>query len=143
MVLWHLRENRKDFLPRIGGKIVNILLKESKIYCLLADNTIKCVDMGQDKEVVEYRVIVNPKAGAMTRQKIKNNLVRVSALEDTLIMRGQPGRLQEINLSNGLNTEHNIISRNLVSRLDSNIPQPHQITDVCFSRDGNRLVAAV
>ena len=66
VVMWHLRENRKDFLPRIGGKIVNIALREAQLYCLLADNTIKRIDLGEDKTVVEYRVVVNPKATPQT-----------------------------------------------------------------------------
>jgi hypothetical protein len=132
VVMWHLRENRKDFLPRIGGKIVGIVLREAQLYCLLADNTIKRIDLGEDKTVVEYRVVVNPKATPQTKP-IKNNIVRVSALENSLFMLGLPGRLQEINLSNGLNTEHSIVGRNLVSRLDDNHPQPHQITDVMIS----------
>ena len=45
-------------------------------------------------------------------------------------MRSTPGKLQEFDLFNGVNTEHNILNRNLVSRLDNHLPIPHQITNV-------------
>lgn len=27
IVMWHLRENKRDFLPRIGAKIANFIVK--------------------------------------------------------------------------------------------------------------------
>jgi hypothetical protein len=133
VVMWHLRENKKDFLPRIGAKILNLIIKESKIYCMLADNTIKAIDIGEDKAVVQYKLVISTAmehTSQLSYQKVKNNIVRVSGLQDRLFMRSMPGRIQEINLSNGLNTEHQIVGRNLISRLDSSFPSPHQITDV-------------
>lgn len=35
------------------------------------------------------------------------------------------------------------MSRNYVSRLDEHLPAPHQLTDLCLSRDGNHLAVAV
>jgi len=58
--MWHLRENKKDFLPRIGTKINNLKLLDSQIYCLLADNTIKSINLNNDKSVIHYKVVVNP-----------------------------------------------------------------------------------
>jgi hypothetical protein len=49
------------------------------------------------------------------------------------------GKIQEINLHSATNIEYNIVNRNIVSRLDNNLPTPHQITDICFSKDGNHL----
>jgi hypothetical protein len=60
VAMWHLRENVKDFLPRIGSKIDNLIVKESKIYCLLSDNTIKSIDFNNDKAVSHYKIIINP-----------------------------------------------------------------------------------
>jgi hypothetical protein len=61
VVMWHLRENVKDFLPRIGSQIDNLIVAESKIYCLLRDNTIKSIDFNNDKAVSHFKVIVNPR----------------------------------------------------------------------------------
>lgn len=59
VVMWHLRENVKDFLPRIGSKIDNLIIQESKLYCLLSDNTIKSIDFNNDKAVSQYKVIID------------------------------------------------------------------------------------
>lgn len=136
IVLWHLRENRKDFLPRIGSGIANLQIEGSKIYCFLADNTIKSIDLENDKAVLHYKVIVNPYGDIVSdssRKLAKNNLVTVSNRGDRIFLRSFAGRIQEINLYNGINTEYNILNRNFVSRLDSSLPSPHQITDVTVS----------
>lgn len=104
--MWHLRENKKDFLPRIGAKILNLIINQSKIYCMLADNTIKSIDIGEDKAIVQYKLIIGTKmehTSQVSSEKVKNNIVRASGLQDKLFMRSMPGRIQEINLSNGLN----------------------------------------
>mgnify|MGYP000873619326 FL=1 len=135
-MLWHLRENRKDFLPRIGSKIVNLLVNQSKIYCLLADNTIKSIDLNNDKAIVHYKTVISTGSELIhpsSLARAKGNLIRVSPLSDKIYMRSLPGRLQSIHLSGGLNTEYNIVSRNNISRLDKHLPNPHQITDVIIT----------
>ena len=106
VVMWHLRENKKDFLPRIGSKILNVIVKEATVYCLLSDNTIKSIDLGQDKTIVQYKVVIGTRTEFISEvsfEKIKNNLIRVPALQDKIFMRALPGRIQVINLNNGLN----------------------------------------
>lgn len=146
VVVWHLRENRRDFLPRLGTKILNFSVEESRIFCMLADNTIKSVDLGQDKALVHYRVIVGSKLdniSQLSSQKVRNSLLRTTALQNRLFMRSTPGKLQELNLANGLLQEHSIVTRNTISKLDNSFPSPHQLTDLCLSRDGSRLAVAV
>lgn len=119
---------------------------EGKVICILADNTIKCVLLGQDKALVHYKVILGTKLDNLNQvssQKVKNSLIRLPALEDRLFMRSTPGKIQELNLGNGLNKEHFIVNRNVISRLDNSFPCPHQITDLCLSKDGSKLVVAV
>ncbi len=132
-MLWHLRENRKDFLPRIGAKIVNIIVRDSKIYCILADNTIKSIDLSNDKSIVQFKTVISTGAELInpsSSSRAKDPLIRVSSLGDKIYLRSLPGRLQSIHLSGGLNTEYNIVNRNNISRLDKHLPNPHQITDV-------------
>lgn len=97
VVVWHLRENKNDFLPRIGSEIVRLVLDGAALYCLLADNTIKSVDFSNDKAVLQYKVLVSPlthRIDASSLQLAADNLVRVSPLADRLWMRSQPGRIQ-------------------------------------------------
>ena len=58
--MWHLRENNRDFLPRIGTEINNIFVKEGVVYCLLNDNTISSIDLNNDKTLKTYKTLVNP-----------------------------------------------------------------------------------
>ncbi len=72
---------------------------------MLADNTIKSVDLNNDKTVVNFRVIVNPN-GFLTRNAInKDLLIKVSYSNDKIFMRSLPGKLQAINLHSGHNEE--------------------------------------
>jgi hypothetical protein len=133
IVLWHLRENKRDFLPRFGSKIVNIQIEGSKIYCFLEDNTIKSVDISNDKEIAHYKVLINPSLSLISPSsaaRVKSNLLRESPLSDKILLRSTPGKIQEIDLFNGINTEYSILNRNHISRLDEHLPSPHQITDV-------------
>lgn len=133
VVLWHLRENKRDFLPRLGAQIVNIKIVESKIYCMLADNTIKSIDLNNDKALLHYKTIVSPTLrwiAPSAAAKTNTNLVRVSQMQDQIYLRSQPGKIQNIHLGNGVNSEFSIVGRNATSRLDSNLPNPHQLTDV-------------
>ena len=127
VVLWHLRQGQRDFLPRVGAGFSNILAQGSQLFCLLSNNSIKRIDLGQDKAIVTYKLILGE---VQDRTSIKRVPARASTLGDRIFLRGGPGQIQEINLSTGLNSEHSIINRNFVSRLDSSIPQPHLITDV-------------
>jgi hypothetical protein len=142
IVLWHLRENKKDFLPRIGSQITNLQIESSKIYCILSDNTIKSIDLENDKSVLHYKVVVNPQGDAISdssKRLIKNNLIRVATRGDKIYLRSFSGRIQEIDLFSGINTEYNILNRNFVSKLDSHLPSPHQITDVRIPRPRSPL----
>lgn len=97
VVLWHLRENRKDFLPRISSQINRIEIINSKVYCLLSDNSIKSIDLNNDKSLLHYRVILNPQQALINQnstQLIKSNLIRVSKLDDKIYLRSLPGRIQ-------------------------------------------------
>jgi WD40 repeat protein len=97
VVVWHLRENKKDFLPRIGSEIGKLVLDGATLYCMLSDNTIKSIDFSNDKAVLQYKVVVSPlmhHIDASSLQLARNNLVRVSPLADRLWMRSQPGRIQ-------------------------------------------------
>jgi WD40 repeat protein len=142
---WHLKEHRRDFLPRLSAPVTHLRIQEGRVYCHLANNTLKRIDLSQDKAVVEYRVVVQPQVDAMglPHRQARSNLVRVPALEDRLFLRAQPGRLQEINLGNGFNCEHSLVGRNMVSRLDQHFPCPHALTDLCLSRDGSRMAVVV
>lgn len=91
-MLWHLRQNNRDFLPRLGAAINNIFLHDSKIFCLLSDNSIKAVDLAQDKAVTSYRVIINPHNNS--EESTEGSLVRVSEIGDKIFMKGQAGRVQ-------------------------------------------------
>jgi len=107
VVLWHLRENKRDFLPRVGAHIVNIKVIESKVYCILADNTIKSIDLNNDKAIVHYKTIVSPIQkwlAPSSTERVSTNLVRVSPRQDQIYLRSQPGRIQNIHLGNGVNS---------------------------------------
>jgi hypothetical protein len=85
VVLWHLKENKRDFLPRLGAQIVNIKVMESKVYCILADNTIKSIDLNNDKALLHYKTIVSPAQkwlAASSAERVSTNLVRVSARQE-------------------------------------------------------------
>ena len=107
VVLWHLRENKRDFLPRVGAQIINIKIMESKVYCILADNTIKSIDLNNDKAVLHYKTIVSPTQkwlAPSSTERVSTNLVRVSPRQDQIYLRSQPGRIQNIHLGNGVNS---------------------------------------
>lgn len=106
VVLWHLRENKKDFLPRIGSKIMNIFILDSVIYCFLEDNTIKSIDMGNDKSLLHYKVVVNPHSSILDANSTLYDdlLIRISKNNDKIYLKSVPGKLQEINLSSGFNS---------------------------------------
>lgn len=64
---------------------------------MLADNTIKSIDIGEDKTIVQYKLIVGVKMEHMSQistEKVKNNIVKVSEIQDRLFMRSMPGRIQ-------------------------------------------------
>jgi NET1-associated nuclear protein 1 (U3 small nucleolar RNA-associated protein 17) len=146
VVVWHLRENKKDFLPRIGSAISNLQLIDSSVYCFLADSSLKAIDLSNDKAILHYKLILNPNTqliAASSKKLSKSLLVRASHRADRLFLRAGPGRVQEIDLFSGINNEHAVISRNYVSRLDQHLPAPHQLTDICLSKDGTILAAAV
>lgn len=146
MVVWHLRENRRDFLPRIGSGVVSLQIIGSRIYCFLADNSLKSIDLANDKALLHYKTIMNPHAQLISQSSqelVTSNLIRVSSKADRLFLRASPGRIQEIDLHSGINIEHSIISRNYVSRLDAHLPSPHQLTDICLSKDNAHLAVAV
>lgn len=106
VVVWHLRENKKDFLPRIGSAVLNLQLVDSSIYCFLADNSIKSIDLANDKALHHYKVIIYPKAQlvAESSKSLANSLLlRASHRGDRLFMRGSAGILQEIDLYSGIN----------------------------------------
>jgi len=106
LVLWHLRENRRDFLPRVGAQITNIQVVESKVYCSLADNSIKSIDLNNDKALLHYKTVIDPRTtstDSLAKAKVNTNLIRVSATQDQIFLRSQPGKIQSINLGNGVN----------------------------------------
>ena len=146
VVVWHLRENRRDFLPRIGSSVTNIQLHSATLYCFLADNSLRAIDLANDHALTTYKLLLNPDAHLLapsSRRLANGLLVRASRRGDQLFLRGGPGRIQELDLLSGINSEHLIVSRNYVSRLDAHLPAPHQLTDLCLSRDGAHLAVAV
>jgi WD40 repeat protein len=118
----------------------------TSIFCFLSDNSLKSIDLANDKAVLHYKLIINPNSQLISQssqQLVKDNLIRVSTRADRLFLRSAPGRIQEINLFSGINSEHSIVTRNYVSRLDKHLPSPHQVTEICLSRDNEHLAVAV
>jgi hypothetical protein len=106
VVVWHLRENKKDFLPRIGSAVLNLQLVDSNVFCFLADNSIKSIDLANDKALHHYKVIINPKAQLITESSknlASSLLLRASHRGDKLFLRGSAGIAQEIDLYSGIN----------------------------------------
>jgi len=140
--MWHLRENKKDFLPRIGTEIQNVLVSQGTVYCMLKDNSITSIDLTNDKTLKHFKTVINPFGFAtksiqehstqgknislVSSESNKRNLLAISAL---------PGSLQILDLNNGENKELNVLSRNLISRIDQYYPEPHDINEVNFNKD--------
>lgn len=144
VVVWHLRENKRDFLPRIGSAINTLQVIGSTIYCFLADNSLKSINLANDKTTLHYKLVINPDAqliSSASQKLARSLLLRVSDRADRLFLRGGCGKIQELDLHSGINTEHSVVSRNYISRLDDQLPAPHQLTDICLSRDGHIAVA--
>jgi len=108
--MWHLRENKKDFLPRIGTEIDNCFVFEGIVYSLLKDNSIAAIDLCNDKLLKYYKTVINP-FGFMTKG-INQNSVRgkhfslvssESNSRNLLASSGLPGSLQILNLNDGSN----------------------------------------
>jgi hypothetical protein len=108
--MWHLRENKKDFLPRIGTEIVSCFVFEGIVYSLLKDNSIAAIDLSNDKLLKYYKTVINP-FGFMTKS-IKLNSVQgkhfslvssESNSRNLLASSGLPGSLQILNLNDGSN----------------------------------------
>ncbi len=59
IVMWHLKEQSRSFLPRIGGAIQDIWINEGNIVCSLADNSVKLIQLGLDKAIKTYKILLN------------------------------------------------------------------------------------
>ena len=60
VVMWHLRDNKRDFLPRLGTEIQNVIAVEGVVYCMLKDNVITAIDLNNDKLLKHYKTVINP-----------------------------------------------------------------------------------
>lgn len=51
VVLWHLRDLSRDFLPRVRTSInyLTVNIQTNEIICGLSDNSIKIIDLSRDK----------------------------------------------------------------------------------------------
>lgn len=51
VVLWHVSDLSRDFLPRVGTTIKHLSVKAetNEIICVLSDNSIKIIDLSKDK----------------------------------------------------------------------------------------------
>ena len=106
--MWHLRENKRDFLPRIGTEILNVVVSEGTVYSMLKDNSITSIDLTNDKALKNFKTVINPfgfatkstqehsthgkKISFVSTESNKRNLLAISAL---------PGSLQILDLNNG------------------------------------------
>ncbi len=72
-------------------------IESSKIYCFLGDNTIKSIDLNNDKSLLHYKVVVNPHGDIISdtsKKHIRNNCIRVSNRNDKIYLRSSSGRIQ-------------------------------------------------
>ena len=62
VVLWHLKNLSRDFLPRVGTAIRSLWVSEmtNEILCGMSDNSVKIIDLGNDKQTKHYKVISDP-----------------------------------------------------------------------------------
>lgn len=106
---------------------------------MLKDNSITSIDLTNDKALKHFKTVINPFGFAtksiqeqsthgknislVSSESNKRNLLAISAL---------PGSLQILDLNNGENKELNVLSRNLISRIDQYYPEPHDINEVNF-----------
>ena len=153
LVLWHLRENTKDFIPRLGSSIMNISVQDgeqgTEIICFLSDNTVKIIYLNEDKKVVQFKLIVNPFAlktvDTLRENRDKNFdvFVNVNEVRETVCLSSVSGRLQFLHLRTGSNYEYNVISRNIISRLDNDYPNPHKIVKTVFNKNWTVMVCVI
>lgn len=100
VVLWHVRDLSRDFLPRVRTTIRSLSVRSetNEIVCGLADNTVKVIDLGRDKETQIYRTVVDPEGYAPTGMR-RFGLETTSYISGMLCLNGLPGKLQFINLN--------------------------------------------
>ena len=133
IVMWHLAEMSKDFLPRVGAGIhsLQVVPLTNEIICGMADSSIKSILISHDKEIKTFRTIIR---GSHTRKRV------FTSYDNYICLNGNPGRLQFINLENGNIFEFEVMSRNLICGIDSHSPYPHSITNVSIGSSSMAVV---
>ena len=65
VVLWHLLDHSRDYLPRVGTQISQLFVDHSnnEVMCAMADGSVKVVGVGRDKTVVSYHLVLDPLGG--------------------------------------------------------------------------------
>ena len=66
IVLWHLRDLSRDFLPRVGTAINSLFINQStnEITCGMSDNSLRIIDLGNDKQIRTFKTITDPQGYA-------------------------------------------------------------------------------
>ena len=132
LVLWHLRELTKDFIPRLGSAITNVTIHPSNNHLLLtlSNRSIQLVELNNDKHTYTYYTILyNPTSS--------NKLVANSSPSHVCVS-SHYGYLQFIH-------KHkvellDILGRNYVGSIDGNHPEYHSVLGMCFSGEVMVLV---
>ena len=144
VVFWHLNTDKKDFLPRFGSEILGVMLSQdgNKLVCYLSDNSIKVVQLDQDKSIVHLKTILNPN-GVKTKRSLIEDYKFLGGVfynkeMNLLCMNSVPGKLQFVSPYRSLRSipeELDITNRNFVSRLDNNYPDPVEVKCISLTSD--------
>ena len=111
----------------------------------MSDNNLKIIDLGNDKRIKHFRVISDPEGYApFSSPSFPSDSIHYSPVNDEIIFPGLPGRLQTINFrASGVNSEIEIIPRNLINQLDENTLSPNRIKGFCLTKDWSIMLVSI
>eukprot|EP00128_Syssomonas_multiformis_P007279 Colp12_sorted_trinity150504_noHs@23611 len=134
LVVWQLASGTRNFLPRLGAELVRLSVSsdDSHYAVALSDNSVRIINVLQFKSVQHVH-------GLHLEHDLLCGLV-VEPRNNHIALLSSPGTVQ---LYNPLTDRHvfetEVVSQNVVSRMDEKAIIPTKVDHVAYSRDGRTM----
>lgn len=128
IVVWNLRTEAKNFLPRMNGEITSLSLSpNSQMLCLVTkDNTLKCINLSNMSILNEYFGVCLKKTQTENSinqhvNSMADNIRLFNIKQDnfSLIFDSDTGRIQIVNINNGkILSNSSLLFKNFISQTE-------------------------
>jgi hypothetical protein len=154
-VLWHQYENKKDFLPRLGGQITRISTTEddSLFIVSLRDNSVKLIkaanfalhsQISSLTDPLIYNTSLTTEERNTGKTKFFNTGVIQHPSNGLIVLNSAPGKIQFYDyFERSKLKEFAVIARNTTSRVREVQPEAQEVHHISFDSTGKYFVAAV